>query len=180
MVAAANENGIDAHVADAHALTFEQAFDAVISNAALHWMLEPEAVLSSIHRALVPGGRFVAEFGGSGNAGKIVDVLKQALDTRNIPFTHPWYFPTAVEYAKLLEKHGFSIKYMNMFERLTPLPQPLSEWVLTFCQSFLSQASEKQKKEICEELHEALAPELFINGQWHVDYMRLRLKAIKL
>src|SRR5262249_52670220 len=64
MVAAARARGIDAHVMDATRLTFDHEFDAVFSNAVLHWIQNQDGVLAGVSRALVPGGRFVAEFGG--------------------------------------------------------------------------------------------------------------------
>ncbi|MBT1451778.1 methyltransferase domain-containing protein [Glaciecola sp. XM2] len=179
MVGAARQINIDAHVKDAEQLDFNEQFDRIISNAALHWMLCPESVIDSIHRALKPRGVFVAEFGGMGNAQSIVDALTSSLRKRNIPFDNPWYFPSDAEYKALLEKHGFEVNYIELFDRLTPLPQHLHDWVLTFGQSFLECASEAQKQAILEEVAAQVAPGLLINGQWHVDYVRLRLKAVK-
>ncbi len=56
MIAAAKERGVDARYASGEALPFEREFDAVFSNAALHWMSDQDAVLEGVYRALRPGG----------------------------------------------------------------------------------------------------------------------------
>src|SRR5215469_14834213 len=71
MVAAARARGLDARVVPGQGLAFDAEFDAVFSNAALHWMRPPEAVLAGVHRALRPSGRFVAEMGGHNNTAAI-------------------------------------------------------------------------------------------------------------
>src|SRR5262245_55699649 len=104
MIAAARALGLDARVMDGHALRFDSEFDAVFSNAALHWMKQPERVMAGVWRALRPGGRFVGEFGGHGNVATIVATLGHALRERGIDPAafDPWYFPTAEEYRGLL------------------------------------------------------------------------------
>jgi SAM-dependent methyltransferase len=142
-------------------------------------MKSPEAVLSGIFKALKPGGVFVAEFGGLGNADKVVVALEHALNKRGIAFDNPWYFPSAEEYSALLIEHGFIIEQIELFDRFTPLPQHLSDWILTFAQSFLQNTSAAQSKVIIDEVVNEVREELYQNQQWHVDYVRLRLKAIK-
>lgn len=179
MIEAAIERGINGYVKDAQHLDFNEHFDSVLSNAALHWMKSPEAVLSGIFKALKPGGVFVAEFGGLGNADKIVVALEHALNKRDIAFNNPWYFPSAEEYSTLLTQQGFIIEHIKLFERFTPLPQHLSHWILTFAQSFLRQTSATQSKEIINEVVNEIRDDLYADQQWHVDYVRLRLKAIR-
>src|SRR4029450_2755203 len=70
-VEGARRRGLDARVGDGQALAFENEFDAVFSNAALHWMKRADAVIDGVWRALRPGGRFVAECGGHGCVAKI-------------------------------------------------------------------------------------------------------------
>lgn len=180
MVKAANSLGIEAYLKDAHQLEFDAAFDGIISNAALHWMTSPEKVLKGVHDALRPKGIFVAEFGGLGNAGKIVNAVSTALLQRDIPFQNPWYFPSTEAYSTLLKESGFKVESIELFDRLTPLPEHLSEWILTFGQSFFSNASDQQIDSIIGQVINQLKPDLFINGHWHVDYVRLRVRAAKL
>ena len=103
-------------VARGEDFTLEAPADAVFSNAALHWMSPPDAVTASVLRALQPGGRFVAEMGGSGNIATIIGALYQALAEEGIPreqVRNPWYFPSIGEYASLLERAGFEVVLMR-------------------------------------------------------------------
>lgn len=94
LVGGARARGIEAHVMDAHAMTFDRQFDAVFSNAALHWMRGADQVIAGVARALKPGGRFVAEMGGHGNVVAITSALQAALCSNGhaVP-AFPWYFP---------------------------------------------------------------------------------------
>ena len=84
LVKAARARGLDARLMNGEALDFDGEFDAVFSNAALHWMLRPDAVIDGVYRALKPGGRFVGEFGGAGNVATIASALEAALDRRGL------------------------------------------------------------------------------------------------
>nr|WP_297349904.1 class I SAM-dependent methyltransferase [uncultured Glaciecola sp.] len=179
MILAAKAKNINAVVKDAHNLDFNEQFDSVFSNAALHWMTSPNAVLSGIYRALKPQGQFVAEFGGFGNARIIVDALTRCLEREGIAYQNPWYFPTAEAYSDLLVQQGFRVEYIELFDRFTPLPKHLSEWLDTFGQAFFENADIQQKRHIINEVTNLLKPDLFVNGQWYVDYVRLRVKALK-
>src|SRR4051812_8267620 len=101
LVEAARARGLDVRLVDGHKLDFDADFDAVFSNAALHWMRQPDAVIDGVHRALKPGGRFVGEFGGAGNVVRIVSALESALERRGIDgkTVNPWYFPNVKDYA---------------------------------------------------------------------------------
>src|SRR5688572_27496888 len=81
MIAQARRNlpGLSFDVGDATSFTTDEPFDAVFSNATLHWVRPPEAAVERIRAALKPGGRLVAEFGGSGNVARICDALRRAL-----------------------------------------------------------------------------------------------------
>jgi len=94
-VAAARVRGLDAHVADGTRLgCFAEEFDAVFSNAALHWMRDPDAVIDGVWRALKPGGCFVGECGGAGNVATVRGALVAVLARRGIDgdAASPWYF----------------------------------------------------------------------------------------
>ena len=106
MVAAARARGIDAHVVDASALTFVSEFDAVFSNAVLHWVPDADAVLRGVSRALRPGGRFVAEFGGHLNVAAISAGMRAVFKARGLPLAWPWYYPTTDEYAQKVVAAG--------------------------------------------------------------------------
>jgi SAM-dependent methyltransferase len=181
-VAAAVRLGLDARVMDGHALDFDGEFDAVFSNAALHWMRRPDDVIAGVARALRPGGRFVGEFGGAGNIRAIVTALFAAMRRRGIDpeRLRPWYYPSAEEYRGRLEAHGFQVRVIALFPRPTPLPGDISGWLETFAGMFLSAVPKDARPELMAELREALRPALLnADGTWVVDYVRLRFAANK-
>lgn len=181
-VAAARARGLDARVADGQALDFEAAFDGVVSNAALHWMRAPDAVIEGVWRALRPGGRFVGEMGGAGNVARITAALTAALERRGIdgPAANPWFFPTPEDYTGRLRSRGFQVVHMDLFERPTPLPGELGGWLETFAESFLFCLPADERPAFIAEVAEALAgPLRDEQGCWHVDYVRLRFAACK-
>jgi trans-aconitate methyltransferase len=180
-VAGARARGLDARVARAEALPFAGEFDAVFSNAALHWMRDAAAVLGSVHRALRPGGRFVAEMGGAGNVAAIRSALVAALDRRGLDGAglDLLFLPTPDEYRGLLEAHEFSVRSIALFARPTPLPGELSAWLETFAQSFLRAVPDADRPRLIEEVTAALRPRLYDAARgWVADYVRLRFAAV--
>ena len=181
-IAAAQARGIDGRVVDAHRLPFDAEFDAVFSNAALHWMRRPDEVIAGVWRALEPGGRFVAELGGAGNAACILEALEAVLPDHGVdPLALiPWYFPDEQEYRQKLEAHGFVVTAIERFPRPTPLPGDIGDWLETFAGRFLQPFSGDERAQVIAELREALRPKLLDeNGVWQVDYVRLRFAATK-
>ena len=179
-VRAARARGIDARVADIAALDFDGEFDAVFSNAALHWVTRPDAALAGIRRALAPGGRLVAELGGWGCVAAVREALAFALGRRGIDAEacNPWYFPTAAEYRARLEGHGFAVDSIRLFPRATRLPSDLTDWLQTFAQAFLAAVPSGDRPAVCTEVRSRLEPRLRGgDGVWVVDYVRLRVAA---
>ena len=182
MIASAKAKGIDAHVADAHALTFTNEFDAVFSNAALHWMLNPDAVIARVWRALKPGGRFVAEFGGKGNVALLDSTIRRVLTARGIDVSDikPLYYPGVEGYRGKLESRGFTVTYITIFERPTDLPGDVVDWYKLFRENFLARIPQAILNETLDELRQTLAPKLRrADGSWWADYVRLRFVANK-
>ncbi len=178
-VEAARKLGLDARVMDGHALRFDAEFDAVFSNAALHWMKRPAEVIAGVRRALRPGGRFVGEFGGAGNVPSLHAALRRKVADQGIDpdRVDPWYFPTPVEYGALLEAAGFGVRYIELIPRPTPIPGDVTDWIDTFGESFLSALPPGRRPAAREELREELRPALCADGKWTVDYVRLRFAA---
>lgn len=181
-VATAKERGIDARLADGQDLPFQEEFDAVFSNAALHWMKrDPDAVLAGVARALKPGGRFVAEMGGAGNVAAIRGAVYDALTRRGVDAVgaDPWYFPTADDYRARLEAAGFSVARIEKFPRPTPLPGDVEGWLRTFAQAFLEAVPQGEREAVLAEVQDSLRPRLGVAGVWVADYVRLRFIAYK-
>ena len=179
---AALERGLDARIIDACELEFEAEFDAVFSNAVLHWIGDAEGVISGVWRALKPGGRFVGEFGGAGCVASIRHAFGAALAARNIDVAtvDPWYFPTADQYRSRLESGGFLIDSIQLFPRPTPLPGDITHWLQLFAQPFLEAVPSDRRQALLEEVRATLEPQLRdADGVWVVDYVRLRFAATR-
>jgi trans-aconitate methyltransferase len=181
MISAARKRGIDARVGDGAALRFSREFDAVFSNAALHWMKEnPDAVIAAVARALKPGGRFAGEMGGHGCVAAITVALIAALERRGIEASSetPWYFPTVADYRRRLERAGFDVEYIELIPRPTPLPTDMAGWLDTFAAPFLRRLPEAERIAARDEAIAMLRPVLCDEtGRWTADYMRLRFLA---
>jgi trans-aconitate methyltransferase len=181
MLAAARQKGLDVRTMDGQALTFAREFDAVFSNAALHWMTRPRDVIAGVARALKPGGRFVAEFGGHGNVAAIVTALRAVAKARGLDplLAGGWFYPTPDEYRALLEERGFTVERIGLFPRPTPLPTGMSGWLLTFRKPFFDAMSPEDRARTLAELEDLLAPALRDQGgRWTADYVRLRVRAV--
>lgn len=181
-IKAARARGLDAHVVNGTKLAFEAEFDAVFSNAALHWMRDPDAVIAGVWRALRPGGRFVAECGGAGNVELILRALVVALERRGLDgrAAIPWYFPAPEEYRARLERRGFVVESIALIPRPTPLPGPLGDWLDTFAESFLAAVPVAERPAVKREVEAELRPKLLDKqGVWITDYVRLRFAARK-
>jgi len=181
-VAAARARGLAAEIMDGARLTFAERFDAVFSNAALHWMGAPDAVIDGVWRALKLGGRFVAECGGAGNVATVRAALLAALARRCIDAAaaDPWYFPSPEEYRGRLERRGFVVRSIALIPRPTQLPGRLADWLDTFAESFLARLPAEDvlvvKNEVEKELESRFCDS---EGSWTVDYVRLRFAAVK-
>jgi trans-aconitate methyltransferase len=180
MVNAAKSLGLDARVVDGQSLQFTNEFDAVFSNAALHWMKYPGSVISGVWHALKPRGRFVGEFGGYGNVAAIVTALESALSSRGMVVASPWFFPRPKEYSELLEARGFEVNTINLIPRPTLLPGDVGGWLETFAQPYTSALPAIDRRRFISEVVEALRKVLCdANGDWRADYVRLRFIATK-
>jgi len=174
--------GVRAEVADGHYFAVASPVDFVFSNATLHWLRRPDEVLSSVVKALKPGGVFVAEFGGLGNVAAIMTAIHAELDRAGLPSVErcPWYFPAPQVYRNRLEKAGFSVEEMWHFPRPTPLPTGMRGWLETFAVPYLSDQPTQVQVEMLDRITDLLAPSLRDEeGQWIADYVRLRLVATK-
>lgn len=185
LLSAAKARGLDVHYMDGQALEFDDRFDAVFTNAALHWMPNPLAVINGVHRALKSGGRFVGEFGGHGNVAAIVTAMR-AVGARHggdTSLAGPWFFPAPAIYARMLEEGGFTVKQIGLFPRPTPLKTGMKEWLKLFRKPFFEQFSGQSDnlfEEVLDEVEALLAPSLKDGeGNWTADYVRLRFEATK-
>jgi SAM-dependent methyltransferase len=181
MVEAARARGIDAFVADAEAMDVEKfgQFDAVFSNAALHWMLDADAVATGIFKALRNGGRFVGEMGGGGNLAALRGALREELGTRGyqMPAQDPAWYADIESFTRLYCIAGFSEVHAELIPRPTPLPGGVADWVKTFRAGVMDMAMvpEWERDDIGAAVEARVAPALRQpDGSFCADYVRLR------
>ncbi len=181
-VEAARKLGLNAFAISVEDLQYEEEFDAVFSNAVLHWIKRADATLAAVYRSLRPGGRFVAECGGHGCVHKVRTALVQALDRRGFDGESrvPWYFPTPGDYATRLERAGFRVDSIALIPRPTALPGDIIAWLETFALNFFQGFSDEARADYLQEVRKVLEPQLRdAAGTWVADYVRLRFAATK-
>lgn len=171
-------------VQDVTELDHNHRYDAVFSNATLHWVQQPELALQNLFKSLKPGGRFVAEFGGKSNVRQITDELMKQLQSVGISHVEerfPWYYPSVAEYTTLMERVGFRVTLAMHFDRPTPLigEEGLRNWINMFGGSFFVGLSAQEIEDVLSKTEESLRPTLYKDGQWIADYKRIRVVGIK-
>jgi trans-aconitate methyltransferase len=179
-VASARKLGLDVMEMSVYDMEFGPRFDAAFSNAALHWMKDPDGVIRRVARALRPNGRFVAEMGGRGNVRIIQSALIEELNCRGYDgdAADPWYLPTASDYGARLSACGFKVKYIELIPRPTPLPGDVMGWLTTFAGSFTGVLPATERQEYLSCVRERIRPQLCdAHGHWIADYVRLRFAA---
>lgn len=186
MILAAQQKypAINFQTMEATAMHFSQQFDAVFSNAALHWMKEPDVVIENVYGALKNDGRFVAEMGGQGNIASIVWALQRSMESLQFPYIDhyfPWYFPSVEEYQSKLENAGFEVENITLYKRPTPLQgqDGLRNWLVMFSENLLQHLKADEKEQVYTTCEELLKPTCFQQNEWVIDYYRLRFIARK-
>ncbi len=176
---------IEFQVADAREYRTSEPFDAVFSNAALHWVKPAEGAVQTVAAALKPGGRFIAEFGGHGNVEQVLAAVFAAVEqvSGKVPGDiNPWYFPSVAEYAGLLERAGLEVQYAHLFDRPTPLDEGeagMANWLAMFGQPCLTNVPADLHSAVIAAAIERMRPRLWHDGGWTADYRRLRIVAVK-
>nr|WP_138494634.1 class I SAM-dependent methyltransferase [Paenibacillus pinistramenti] len=165
--------------ADIRCYRTETPFDAVFSHAVLHWIPDAPGVVSSIRSALREGGRFVAEFAGSGNVSTLTDAIKETLESEGYAWEgrNPWYLPTAEEYAALLERRSFRVISAQHFSQLAPLKAGVRKWLDSFSGYFFPDVPEDLRLAMYTAIEEKVKPRLYRDGQWMADTCRIRVAA---
>ena len=183
MVKAAAARGVEARLVDARHLPFRREFDAVFSNAVLHWVKRAEDAVISMSRALRPGGRFVVEFGGYGNVAHIDSTVEEAIrevtGREGVPIK---YYPRISEYSTILERNGLQVASALLFDRFTRLEEGelgLRNWIMMFRGELLSEVTDEEREQIFRTVEGKTREVLFRDGSWYADYRRLRITAFK-
>jgi trans-aconitate methyltransferase len=175
--ASANYPGIEFSVGDATTFALAEPVDAVFSNAVLHWVNDAAGAIARVYSALKPGGRFVLEMGGKGNTRTLLAAVRDVAGA----LQNPWFYPSVGEYSVLLEKQGFEVRFATLFDRPTTVPgeNGLDDWLVMFGGKLFAGIGEEKQREIRREVADRLRPVMFREGNWIVDYRRLRVVAVK-
>jgi trans-aconitate methyltransferase len=161
--------------ADASAFSFKEPFDAIFSNAALHWVTDAESAVACMSSALRPGGRFVIEMGGKGNIQMLIGALFKALEAFDCHDpAHRWFFPSIGEYSPMLERHRIEPTSVWLYDRPTKLEGDIVQWFAIFGEAIQADVDEACFDEAVRNAQETLAPAMFRDGVWYADYRRLR------
>jgi len=172
MIAQAKQNfpDIPFRVADATTFELDQPVDAVFSNAVLHWVKDADAAAARVFAALKPSGRFVVELGGHGNTRTLLAAIREVAGAVELP----WYYPSVAEYAGVLEREGFEVRFATLFDRPTRAEgeDGLEDWLAMFAGSFLGSTA---RREVVERLRHSM----YFEGGWTIDYRRLRVVAVR-
>ncbi len=170
-------------LADATNFSLPATFDAVFSNATLHWVIEAEKAIRCIATSLKTGGRLVAEFGGKGNVATIITAIQQSIwELVHIEVKHGWYYPSIGEYTPMLEKYGLAVQSAILFDRPTKLEDGengLRNWIQMFCASMFRDVPDAMKEKVLHSTEEKVRDRLFMIDHWIADYRRLRIMAAK-
>lgn len=173
---------IEFHQGDAQNFDLGTDFDAVFTNATLHWVPDHSAVARSVHRALKPGGRFVGEFGGRGNVRQLEHALRTASQELGLtPFESPNFYPSLREWATSLESGDLEPAWLQLFSRPTPLEgeHGAQTWWRQFRATYLDTLAPNQQEALLQRAEELAKPHLHSDNGWLADYVRLRFVAVK-
>ena len=176
---------IDFYQMNADSFSFDQSFDAIFSNAVLHWVKDQKTTTTNMFNHLNTGGRLVVEFGGYGNVATIVDALRWSLKNHGFDENaalERWYFPSISEYTSLLEDAGFEVSLAQLYDRPTLLEsknEGIKDWIEMFGTNFFQGIDTKDKAAILTEVQDKVRSTCFKDGQWHADYRRIRIMAVK-
>ena len=181
MIEKAQAKGLNAKVMSATAMPFKEEFDAVFSNATLHWVKESALAVENIYRALKQGGRFVAEFGGEGNIYHIENAMREVFSRHSEygSFDDVWFFPSTKEYQAILEKQGFEVTYIECIPRPTPIDD-IAHWLAVFSNGMTEHLNSDEQENFRDEVREILKSKIYTAEEgWVADYVRIRVEAFK-
>lgn len=183
LVAHARSRNLEVWHGDVLSMQFADEFDAIFSNAVLHWVLDGQGAARAMFRALRPGGRIALEFGGFGNIAAIRVALRVALgEAGYTTLPQDQFYPTARQYSAILLAAGFQNVTCEIVPRPTPLLAGLESWLRTFRGGLMNVLGigVETRDRVFARTAELLAPSLLDpEGQWWADYVRIRAWAVK-
>ena len=175
-------------IADARALPFQNEFDVVFSNAALHWIREHSPVLEGVRNALKSSGRVLLQMGGAGNAATVLEILDRMITSERwreyFPdFDFPFGFYGAAEYRKLLEKIGLKPVRVELISKdmTHDGAAGLAKWIAATWLPYVERVPAEKRELFVAEFVERYVEKHPPDGQGfiHVPMVRLEVEAVK-
>jgi trans-aconitate methyltransferase len=182
MIESAKQKGLTAQVLAAENLNYPAEFDAVFTNAVLHWVTDIDEVVNRVYTALKPEGRFIGEFGGQGNIQSLVNAISATFQEFKTfgEFNNPWYFPSVAEFYTVLKQADFTVEYLELIPRPTPLKSGIDFWLEIFANGITDCLNPEQKSQFIAEVTKKLKPLIYSETEgWIADYVRIRFQARK-
>ena len=168
--------------ADATNFTVDKKVEAIFSNAVFHWIDNQDDLITNIAFQLKEGGQLVCEFGGYGNTELIHAALEREFQKRGLQYIRNFYFPMIGEYTSRLEAHGLQVRYATLFDRPTKQvgEDGLANWIRMFNMLPFQGLDKVVQEHIIQCVVDELRPVLYKDGTWYADYVRIRIKAVKI
>jgi trans-aconitate 2-methyltransferase len=170
--------------ADGSVLPFVDAFDAVLSTATFHWILDHDQLFASIYRALAPGGRLVAQCGGGANLGRLLDragvlAAAPALARYFDGWRGPWEFADVPTTIARLDRAGFTA--IDVYLEAAPATfadrESFREFVSCVClRDHLTRLPEADRPGFLDALADQASDD---SPPFTLDYWRLNMAATK-
>ena len=175
-------------IQDVKSLTFNNEFDVIVSNAALHWVDEHVKILNGMYNALKKGGRILLQMGGKGNVPEAFFVVnKMITDPKWLSyfnnFKFPYYFFSVDEYINFLLQTKFNDPAVDIVEKDMQHNgrEGLIGWIKTTWLPYVQAIPEEQREEfindLCNEFDKNFPADR--DGFYHAKAKRLIVEARK-
>lgn len=173
---------------DACNLGYENEFDIVYSNAALHWIEDQKCVLNGAYKSLKNNGRILFQMGGKGNLSEMIEIITETLKTAKwnqyfSGFGFPFFFYSDVEYIAFLKNTNFNIDKVELIPRIMTHENvnDLAGWIRTTWHPILNRVPQNQKADLINDIvNDFLKTHpLDSNGRANIKMVRLQVQAHK-
>jgi trans-aconitate 2-methyltransferase len=173
---------------DATHLLFDERFDVVFSNAALHWVKNHQPIVQGLYRSLKPNGKILLQMGGKGNAKEVLTVLEELQKTDEwkpyfSDFEFPYGFYGIEEYHQLLADSKFSINRVELIPKEMELEEcsGFEGWIRTTWLPYAERIPTEKRDQFIKAISKEYLKQQPIDshGKVHVAMVRIEIEAEK-
>jgi trans-aconitate 2-methyltransferase len=175
-------------ILDAKSLNFNNEFDIIVSNAALHWTDEHVKVLNGMYEGLKKGGRILLQMGGKGNVPEAFFVIdKMITHPRWLPYFNglksPYNFYSVEEYNSFMSKTKFRDVKVELVEKDMQHKgrEGVTGWIRSTWHPYTQELPEELREEFIDDLFNEFDKNFPAdkNGFYHAKAKRLIVEARK-